>query len=139
MADDMEESVSMDEVGMNHGQDLQNGPGTGHMKHQDHMASNNMQGNNMGGMPPNNMQSNDMSMGMQNKDGSMDPQRNDMQMGMQNNMNMGGMPPNNMQNEMGFHDMGRGFNRFQGPGPGGPGGPGPMRGRGGFMGPRGPR
>ena len=75
-------------------------------------------------------------MGMQNEMGMQGDMpvgmQNDMPGGMHNEMGNMGMPH---QNEMGGgfpHDgMGRGgFNRF--------GPPGPMRGRGGFMGPRGP-
>lgn len=92
------------------------------------------------GMSPNDMTGSGMAMSPNDMTGSgMGMSPNDMTgsgMGMSPNDMTGsgmGMPPNNMQNEMGYPpgDMGR-FNRFPGPG-------GPMRGRGGFMGPRGPR
>ncbi|KAK7508465.1 hypothetical protein BaRGS_00000031 [Batillaria attramentaria] len=155
MADEMD-SVPMEEMGSDESDDpgMHDHQETMPTKQQEHMMSHDMQ-ENMGRMPGGDMpgedndmmggdgpdMENDMGMDMQNNEMSMGMQNNDMPMGMQNDMSMGmqnsmgmGMPPN-MQGEMGgpmgFGDMGRGgFNRFQGPGH--------MRGRGGFMGPRGP-
>ena len=145
MADDMEDEMMAQEMDSSEDVDMRNGPDSMPQKQQEH-PGNDMQENSRGGMPGNDMQDN---TGMQNNEnmpmGDMGMQnemsmQGDMPVGMQNDMPMGmhsemgnmGMPH---QNEMGGgfpHDgMGRGgFNRF--------GPPGPMRGRGGFMGPRGP-
>lgn len=127
--------------------DMRNGPDSMPQKQQE-LPGNDMQEKSRGGMPGNDMQENTGmqnnenmpmggDMGMQNENMGMQGDmsvgmQNDMPAGMHNEMGNMGMPH---QNEMGGgfpHDgMGRGgFNRF--------GPPGPMRGRGGFMGPRGP-
>ena len=128
MAQEMESSEDVD---------MRNGPDSMPQKQQE-LPGNDMQENNRGGMPGNDMQENtgmqnneNMPMGGDNMGMQNEMQGDNMPMGMQNEMGNMGMPH---QNEMGGfpHDgMGRGgFNRF--------GPPGPRRGRGGFMGPRGP-